>query len=153
METRMETTDIVKTLNELIQTSQDGAKGFHEASEKASDFPLKSELRNRAHLCEKAAQDLQAMVLSLGGEPERGGTIEGAVHRGWVAVKAAFGNNDVAVLEECERGEDHAKSVYRDALKANLPAPVRTLVADQYQHVLTNHDRIRDLRDGFKRAA
>lgn len=149
----METNAVFKILNDLIETSDDGAKGFAEAGEDASDPALKTELMNRSELCESAARQLQGLVRSLGGEPETGGTLEGAVHRGWVAVKTAFGNSDVAVLEEVERGEDHAKSVYQDALKADLPMAVRSVVEEQYQHVLRNHDRIRNLRDSFKRAA
>lgn len=149
----METTAVFKILNGLIQTSEDGVKGFAEAAQKASDNALKTELMNRSELCGKAARELQAMVRTLGGEPETGGTLEGAVHRGWVAVKAAFGNSDLAVLEEVERGEDHAKTVYRDALRSDLPMTVRRLVEEQYQHVVRNHDRIRDLRNGYKHAA
>lgn len=149
----MKDEDVLRTLNDLIQTSEDGAKGFSEAAEKAKDFALKSELNNRAQLCATAARDLQALVRALGGEPEQGGTISGTLHRRWVAVKAAFGDNDVAVLEEVERGEDHAKAVYARALKGDLPSAVRIVVEEQYQHVLRNHDRIRGLRDEFKRAA
>lgn len=149
----MDNTEVLKTLNELIQTSEDGLKGFAEAAEKATDPSLKTELSKRAAGCKSAASELQGLVRTLGGTPETGGTIEGAVHRGWVAVKSAFGNSDIAVLEEVERGEDHAKAVYKKALKADLPMAVRPVVDAQYQHVLRNHDRIRDLRDSLKRAA
>lgn len=149
----MQASDVIRTLNELIRTSEDGVKGFEQASRKATEPTLKSELYNRAHLCEKAAQDLQALVRSLGGEPLTDGSLPGAAHRGWVAVKAAFGDSEAAVLEEVERGEDHARAVYLKALAQDLPAPVRTLIEDQYQGVVGNHERIRDLLDSYRHSA
>ena len=43
------------------------------------------------------------------------------------------GRDDVAILEECERGEDYAKKQYRDAAAQDLPADVRSVVERQYQ--------------------
>lgn len=74
----------------------------------------------------------------------------GALHRGWVSVKTALSTqDDKAVLEECERGEDAAVARYRKALKAALPADVRALVERQAQGAQRNHDEVRALRDGF----
>ncbi len=75
----------------------------------------------------------------------------GAVHRGWVSLKAAASSRDAkAVLEECERGEDYAKAKYGEALKRDLPAGVRELVEQQYRGVVENHDRVRDLRNQYR---
>jgi uncharacterized protein (TIGR02284 family) len=144
---------VLETLNQLIQTSEDGAKGFAQAAEKAQDVALKSELGSRAQLCAKATRDLQSLVRSFGGDPQKGGTVSGTLHRRWLAFKAAVGDNDVAVLEEVERGEDHAKAVYARALEEQLPFAVKSVVEDQYQHVLRNHDRVRSLREQYRRAA
>lgn len=149
----MDTTSVVKALNDLIETSQDGTKGFAEAAEKATDASLKAELRKRSQQCASAAQELQAFVMSMGAEPEQGGTLKGAAHRGWIAVKAAVSDSNVAVLEEVERGEDYAKAAYKKALKLELPLPLRNVVERQYEGTLRNHDRMRELRDTFHKAA
>ncbi|MGQ0698354.1 MAG: PA2169 family four-helix-bundle protein [Panacagrimonas sp.] len=150
----MDNKTVCKTLNDLIETSEDGKKGFAEAAEKATDASLKAELGKRALQCATAAQELQAVVRSMGGEPESGGSLTGAAHRGWVAVKTAIvGDNNVAVLEEVERGEDYAKAAYKKALATDLPMTAKTLVEKQYQGALRNHDRIRELRDTYRRAA
>jgi uncharacterized protein (TIGR02284 family) len=140
----------ISTLNDLIEVSQDGEKGFKAAAEKADDPGLKSLLQDRARSCSTATAELQNLVRSLGGTPEEGGTVAGAVHRGWVKVRAAIGDNNVAVLEEVERGEDLAKSAYAKALKAELPPEVRMTIDQQYQGVLRNHDRVRDLRNQYR---
>lgn len=142
----------VSTLNELIEISKDGEKGFKAAAEKADDPGLKSLLQERARSCASATLELQTLVRSLGGKPEDSGSIAGAMHRGWVKVKAAVGDNNVAVLEEVERGEDVAKNAYARALKTELPAEIRQTVDQQYQGVLRNHDRVRDLRNQYRAA-
>lgn len=143
-------TDPIKVLNDLIHTSEDGMKGFSEAAEKSDDIKLKMLFKDRASECGTAVQELEMAVETLGGKPDRSGTALGAAHRGWVAAKAAVGNANVAVLEEVERGEDHAKAAYGKALKTTLPPLARAVVEKQYQGVLRNHDRIRDLRNQYR---
>ena len=97
------------------------------------------------------ASELQQVVTRLGGKPEDSGTVAGAVHRGWVNLKAAVSSRtDLAILEECERGEDVAKASYTKALKETLPEEIRVVVQRQYDGVVKNHDQIRDLRDRYR---
>ena len=99
----------------------------------------------------KSAADLQQLVTRLGVKPEEHGSVAGAVHRGWVNVKAAvIGRTDLAILEECERGEDVAKAHYSKALEASLPPDIRQVVERQYAGVMRNHAQIRDLRDQYR---
>jgi uncharacterized protein (TIGR02284 family) len=98
--------------------------------------------------------ELQVLVSQCGGKPDEGGSLSGAVHRGWVAVRGTLaGYTDLGMLEECERGEDVAKTRYRKALEQPLPEPIRTIIERQYQGVLRNHDQIRTLRDRYRAAA
>lgn len=149
----MTDTNAIKVLNHLIETSEDGKKGFAEAADKATDATLKALFTDRSRECGKAVDELQRCVQTLGGSPEHGGTVAGAAHRGWVSVKAAVGDSNVAVLEEVERGEDHAKAAYSKALNAELPAEARVLIENQYQGVMRNHDRVRELRNSYRKAA
>jgi uncharacterized protein (TIGR02284 family) len=146
--------DAVKVLNDLIRTSEDGKKGFEEAAKRAEDIKLKTLFKDRAIACDSAARELQQAVQELGGKPEDSGSVAGAAHRGWVKVKAAAGDNNIAVLEEVERGEDYAKAAYAKALKtSSLPPHIRSIVEKQYQGVLQNHDRMRELRNRYKAGA
>ena len=145
-------TDITSTLNDLIETSKDGEKGFRAAAEDTKDPELKRIFLARADDCLRGADELQRLVTRSGDEPERTGSVAGAVHRGWMNLKAVVaGRDDVAILEECERGEDVAKASYRKALdKGNLPADVRSIVQRQFDGVVRNHDQVRDLRDSYR---
>ena len=88
----------------------------------------------------------------MGEDPERSGSVAGAIHRGWVNIKASMSiDDDLAILEECERGEDVAKASYRKALDSgDLSPDARSVVQKQYDGVLRNHDQVRALRDRYK---
>ena len=143
--------NIVSVLNDLIETAKDGETGFRRAADDTTDPKLKPIFAARADDCARAVRQLQAEVQKLGGKPEARGSFSGALHRGWVDVKAAVAGRDAhSILADCERGEDVAKKRYRDALdKGEMPADVRTVVEAQYQAVLQHHEQIRDLRDQY----
>ncbi len=137
------------TLNDLIETCKDSQRGFHDAAEKLQDahtrtFFLKCSLE-RAEF----AGELQAEVTRIGGEPATTGSTAGAIHRGWIGLKAALSNpDDHAVLEEAERGEDSAVKSYRDALAKDMPADINAIVRRQLDHIQRTHNIVRELRDG-----
>jgi uncharacterized protein (TIGR02284 family) len=141
----------ISILNDLIETSKDGEKGFRTSAEDTRNGELKSVFVARAQDCAKAAADLQQLVSRLGGNPESGGSVAGAVHRGWVNLKSSVTDrSDLAILEECERGEDVAKACYKKALEADLPDDIRGIVQYQYDGAVRNHDQVRDLRDRYR---
>ncbi|CUJ50065.1 PA2169 family four-helix-bundle protein [Achromobacter kerstersii] len=145
--------NVIKTLNHLIETSKNGQKGFEAAADDTKNPELQQLFRNRAQDCATGAAELQTVIAQLGGVPEDSGTVAGAVHRGWTNLKAAVaGRTDLAILEECERGEDVAKAAYADALKEPLPEEIRVIVERQNAGVVRNHDQIRDLRNRYKAA-
>ena len=143
--------DTRSVLNDLIETSKDGEKGFTRCAEETTNPQLKSIFLEGAERCRTGARQLQERVVALGGKPETGGSALGAAHRGWVDLKSAVtGRDDKAILEECERGEDVAKARYAAALKKDLPADIRSLVEQQYKGVIANHDRVKALRDQYR---
>jgi len=144
--------NIASILNELVETSKDGEKGFRTAAEDTKNAELKAIFLRRAQDCATGAAELQQLVSRMGGRAEEGGSVAGAMHRGWVNLKAAVSTRaDLAILEECEHGEDVAKAKYRKALEGTtLPDDVRIAVQRQYDGVMRNHDQIRDLRDRYR---
>jgi uncharacterized protein (TIGR02284 family) len=150
----MDRDDVVGTLNDLIENCKDGEYGFRTCAEHAKSSDLKSVFTQRASDCRQAAQELQAVVTRFGGTPDTGGSASGAAHRGWIAVRGTLAlNDDQAMLNECERGEDIAVNRYRKALEKNLPPDVEQVVRRQYEGARRNHDQIKALRDSQKTAA
>jgi uncharacterized protein (TIGR02284 family) len=140
--------EVISTLNGLIETCKDGQEGFQEAAEGVESHELKQLFYECSQQRSEFSGELQSLVRSLGGDPENSSSFAGALHRGWMNIKTAVtGNDEKAILNECERGEDSAKSNYKDALEQNLPANVAETVQKQYAAVQTVHDKIKALRD------
>ena len=140
--------DIIDVLQDLAECSRDGEYGFRACAEQAKREDLKSTFMQRADDCRRAVQELNDEIRQLGGSVTDHGSAAGAVHRGWVSVKATLTTyDDKAVLEECERGEDNAKARYTKALQKPLPANIKLIVERQMQGVQRNHDQIKMLRN------
>jgi uncharacterized protein (TIGR02284 family) len=150
---RRRSSDVITTLNGLVEISKDGEQGFRACADGVKDGELKAFFERAAQRCADGARELQRHVRAFGGEPEEGGTWSGSAHRAWVNVKSTItGLDDLAILNECERGEDVAKAAYASALKAHLPPHVRSVVERQYKGVRQNHDRVRELRNRYRAA-
>lgn len=144
-------TDAISILNELIETCRDGQKGFHEAAEAVQSNHLRSMFMDFSAQRAQFVGQLQEAVRQLGGDPERSGSVAGALHRGWINLKAAItARDDGQIVAECERGEDVAKHTYEKAVSKSLPSEVRPLVETQYEQVKMAHDQVRGLEVGMK---
>lgn len=140
--------DVISTLNGLIETNKDGQEGFKTAAEGLQNSDLKSTFYEFGQQRSQFAGELQNAVRELGGDPENSGSVSGAIHRGWINIKSAVtGQDDAAILNEAERGEDVAKNAYKNALETELPANVRTVVEQQASAINAAHDRVKALRD------
>jgi len=140
------------TLHDLIPILKDGEEGFLAAAEDAEAPELKQQFEDFARQRSLFAGELQDLARSLGvSNPPDGGTVTGAIHRGWLGLKAAIATRDAyAILVECERGEDAAVSAFRKALQNGpLPADVRSALHLQAAAIETAHLRIRSLRDSL----
>jgi uncharacterized protein (TIGR02284 family) len=143
--------EAISVLNDLIETCKDGQEGFKTCAEDIKNPELKNLFIQRSADCASAAAELQATVRSLGGDPETSTSVSGDMHRRWVDVKSMFtGKDEEAVLNEAERGEDHAKKAYKKALEKinedNLVS-IRDTVERQYHGVQRNHDQVKALRN------
>lgn len=140
--------ETISVLNDLIETSKDGEKGFLTCAEDIKNPELKSLFIQRSQGCAASAAELQAEVRALGGDPETSTSVSGDLHRRWVDLKSLVtGKDEEAVLNEAERGEDHALKAYKKALEKDLPANVRAVVERQYHGVQRNHDQVKALRN------
>lgn len=143
--------DVISCLNGLIQTCKDGQDGFREAASVTEEGAAKTFFDESSRQRATFVGELQSLVRSLGGDPEKEGSVSAALHRGWIDIKAAIAGNDAhGVLVECERGEDSAKKAYKDALALSLPANVRETVQRQADTVNATHDRVKAMRDADK---
>ena len=152
--TTTDTEHAVDVLNQLLETSRDGEKGFTDAAKHVDSPELRSTLQGFATQRAGFVTELTQLIQSLGGDPHASGHLAGALHRGWMNLKEAVSTRDTkAILEECERGEDYAKKTFSEALNEPLPETIRAVVQRMSSEVKMVHDRVRDLRDRARSAA
>ena len=143
-----------KVTQDLIETLEDGKAGFTKAAERLADTD-RADLAPRFHEFAdqrgRFADELRSLAAQYGDQIEEEGSLAGALHRGWMAIKDAVTGDDAApVLAAAEQGEDHAVSEYRDALAADISPHLRTVVERQQAEVVAAHDQVRALRDSAK---
>jgi uncharacterized protein (TIGR02284 family) len=141
----------VDVINDLIKINNDRVAGFEKA---AND--LEEDNKYLVAMFNKLAGESQQYVVELTGiarqygEAADGTSTSGDLHRAWIDIKATFtGSDTLAILNECERGEDAAKSAYRDALdpENELGPELADILQRQQQAITEGHDLIRSLRD------
>jgi uncharacterized protein (TIGR02284 family) len=131
-------------LNGLIKTTLDSVGGYKDAADSADNSRFKGMFAERAMKREQLARELQEEVRALGGDPKEHQSLIGKAHNEFVNLKAALTrNDDKAVIDEVERGEDHIKERFEDALEDNdLPPSVRTKVARACESIRADHDEV-----------
>jgi uncharacterized protein (TIGR02284 family) len=141
----------IKILNSLIETTLDSADGYAEAAKDAKSEQLTSLFRARSGERRSAASTLQQCVRSLGEEPEDNGTVLASAHRMFVNLRSSLTSNDnKAVVDEVERGEDHIKSKFEDAMQDGDVSPATMSVINEvYTSVRNGHDQMRDIKQAF----
>lgn len=135
----------IRTLGELIDINREGEEEYRICARRASDASVRRLFIVRARQCADAAQELRRLVRQLGGG--QGVGTAGTAQRNRADPQDAQARDDDALLEECERGEDRALEIYRNALDdQHLPDFVRQVVLRQFESVMSSRDRIRGLR-------
>ena len=149
----MDENNAISVVENLIETSKDGEKGYKDAAEHVKAGDLKTFFNEQSTERGRFAQELQAELAKLG-KPDKkvSGSAGAAMHRAWFDMKAKMGGGDKSVLESVEAGEDNAKDTYNKALAGTLPQSLTEMVRRQAASVQRAHDRVKMLRDQAKAA-
>lgn len=144
----MTDTNDVSVLNGLIQTTLDSMKGYEDAAKDADSTQYATMFADFARDRAKVATDLQNQVRSLGGEPELDSSMLAAAHRTFMDLKQAItGKDDKAIIQEVERGEDHIKAKFEDAMKdRDLTPATQAAITAAFSSVREGHDKMSALK-------
>jgi uncharacterized protein (TIGR02284 family) len=138
--------ELIANFNNLIETCRDGQEGFRAAAAGVKSAELRALFEEYSRQRASFVGELQDEVRRIGGDPEQTGSFVASLHRGWMGLRAAIeGDDDGAIVSECERGEDVALANYRAALGADMPASVRSMLERQFAEVKKAHDRVSNL--------
>lgn len=139
---------VLSVIADLVQICKDGQHGFETAARDVNATELQQLFRGYASERQQFVRELEAQTVALGDKVDESGSVAGAIHRGWMNLKAGVASNEpAAILAECERGEDAALTAYRKALAENIDPETRGIVVRQLASVKAAHDRVKSLRD------
>ena len=146
-----DTSHDIRTLNGLIATTIDSVDGYEESAKAVDSGEYRELFSARASERRQVARQLRGEVTRLGGNPEDDGTLLAGAHRVFLDLKATVATrDDKAVVAEVERGEDHIKAKYEDALKdQDLTPETRSAIERAFGSVKAGHDQMRDLKHGI----
>ena len=139
---------------DLIETLENGKNGFEKAAGKlsSSDFrDLAAEFVQFGQQRNAFSTELTKIAETYGDELKEKGTVAGAAHRGWLAVKDALAGDDAdGVVDAALQGEEHAVSEFDKALAADISPELRAVVERQAGSVRTTRDRLTTLQASLK---
>lgn len=142
--------NVVKVLNELIETNIDRIKGYETAAGDAEDEDVKKVCSEYALQSTTFKSALERLVREYGGEPQQHSSASGTVYRAWMGVKhATVGHDKKSVLSSCEFGEDAAKKSYEGAIEDSVGFPDNVIseIKNQQTEILKAHDYVKTWRD------
>ena len=142
----------IDVINDLIKINNDRVAGFEKAGKdlEGENNDLIPHFNKFASDSRQYVDELTSIAREYGDEVADGTSTSGDLHRAWIDVKSTFSGNDrLAILNECERGEDAAKSAYRDAIsyENDISPELLQVLQRQQQGIVEGHDLIKSLRD------
>jgi uncharacterized protein (TIGR02284 family) len=142
----------ISTLNTLIATTIDSVTGYENSAKDIDNQRFAEIFRERASERQQVVEQLRAEVRRLGGNPEDDGSFMGKTHQRFEDLKAAItGQDEKAIINEVERGEDYLKEKFETALNGDtLSGESRSVVEHCYQSVRSGHDQMSQLKHGME---
>jgi uncharacterized protein (TIGR02284 family) len=139
----MRTQATIRILNKLIGTCRDSEELCGVCSDAVESPGLRSLLRYRSEEWGRQGDELQALVLLLGGTPAISATLYGRCASAWLAFKTALlGTSDVVALEVWQATQKRGLARYEQALNGYLPERIRRTVSLHTNRVLDRSEKL-----------
>lgn len=128
-------------LNHLIETCNDGERGFERAAALVESETLKTLFHTMATQRATFSHALLPHAQRLGGPAPADGSIGAGWHRRWMEVKTRmWPHNDHIVLTEVQRGDAVSLRAYVEATRGLLPPSMRELIERQRDEMAKSHE-------------
>ena len=135
-----------RVTTDLIETLEDGRKGFEHAAQRLADSDrpdLRTNFETFAAQRATMSAELEAMAAEYGDDIDEDGSLGAAAHRGWMSVKDAIAGSDPeGVLTAALTGEDHAVSEFTDALEKDISPRLSAVVRRQLGDITSVRDQV-----------
>ena len=142
---------IASKLNDLLARTYDAEKGFQNAAENIDSVKLKEYFSHKAAERKTFGHALKEEIKSYNQDVDKGGSIEGSVHRAWMDLKNTFTpDNEEAMLEEVITGENKAIDDYNDIINdTELPSSTKQLLVTQVSKIQDSLSTAKKLEDVY----
>ncbi len=142
----------VNHLNQLLTRNYDAEAGYKDAAENVEDPQLKNFFQQAAQQRYDFGHKIKGEIKQLGGSPDKGTSVAGDLHRTWIDLKSAVASrNNIAVLNECERGEQAALKDYQEALDSPvISGSCESIIQNQLNEIQGKVQHITELRNQFE---
>lgn len=140
--------DLIHLLNSLSEVCHNGHDGYMEVANGINSAAYKTMFAEYALQRRRFASQLANLVTDLGGDPDDDG-----IHDSWKDIRPVImGGDHGAIFDAIERAEDAAINTYEKAMESDvMTSDVHEIVDDQCAHIIVAHDRIRSLRDAYRK--
>lgn len=146
----MRTQATIRILNRLIRACRDAEDVCGACSDATESPGLRSLLRYRSEEWGRQGDELQALVLLLGGNPAISASAQAHMETVWLAFRTAFlGQEDRVAIEAWERVQARGLDRYETALNGYLPERIRRTVSLHSRRVLDRSQKIGMLRSEY----
>lgn len=139
--------ETIRHLNDLIEVALDGEEGYATAGAHVSDPHFQTLFQENAKHRAGFVKELRAEVAKLGGTPATSGTLQAAVHRGWLDLKSAVsGGASEGIIAACETGEDSAVAAYERVVNLDISGAPRAIAEKQLNQIKQAHQQLLNLK-------
>lgn len=147
----MNTQEIVNGLNDLLKRNYDAEAGYKQVMENTDSPRLNSYFKDQAQQRYSFGHEIKDLIHRMGGSPDKGTSMKGDIHRGWINFKSMISTNDEkAMLKECERGEQSSVETYDEFLdNHNPPHDIKNAIKQQRNKILGSLTRVEELEEVY----
>lgn len=141
----------VHVLNSLIQTAIDSADGYREASTEADDPGRRDLFGRRSFQRRQVAEDLQASVRALGGDPAGEGSVLAKAQRAFADVKHALMRDEAGMIGAVESAEEAVRARFEKALEdRRISATTRETIRRAFVRISEGREALHNLRHSLE---
>jgi uncharacterized protein (TIGR02284 family) len=139
---------VESSLKELIETLRGSQEGYQEFGARLHDTRAKrlflEETQRRAEYAAELENELHRMGVH---DVKESVSPTAKLRHLWGEVQAHLAGGQKALLSAAEKSDDHVRKAYANALKQELPLPLREMLDRQLAHIERSHDEVSALHD------
>ena len=139
-------------LKDLLQLNLNGQNGYTAAATDLKNEDYKTLLAGYAQERGEHANALSELLRAHHYAPDKTGSLSGALHEGWMNLRAALSSSDISVFAECERADELALAAYQEVIGRTTTEPILEILRHQFTNIRTAYERVKALRGALEQS-